>query len=172
MLNYLKSPQASTLARKRKIAANPPKGMKRSKGVTINDPKSVCPSDRVKAYPNEPFSVSNKKLFCLSCREELPLKKSSIDIHVKSTKHINNTKRWKHKEERELDIAKALKDYQSRVHPKGETLPESTRVFRVKVVTAMSRAGIPIQKADALRELLAESGYSLTDSSHLRELIP
>ena len=29
MLNYLKSPQASTLARKRKIAANPPKGMKR-----------------------------------------------------------------------------------------------------------------------------------------------
>ena len=76
MLSYLKPPQASTLARKRKIAANPPKGMKRSKGVATNDPKSVCPSDRVKAYPNEPLTVSNKKLFCLSCREELPLKKN------------------------------------------------------------------------------------------------
>lgn len=75
------------------------------------------------------------------------------------------------KKERELDIAKALEDYQSRVHPKGETLPESTRVFRVKVVTAMLRAGIPLQRADALREVLEENGYSLTDSSHLRELI-
>lgn len=54
-LNYLKPPQASTLVRKRKIAANPSKGMKRSKGITTNDPKNVCPSDRVKAYPDEPF---------------------------------------------------------------------------------------------------------------------
>ena len=59
MLSYLKPPQASTLARKRKIASNPPKGMKRSKGVGTNDPKSVCPSDRVKAYP---LTVSNKHL--------------------------------------------------------------------------------------------------------------
>ena len=100
--------------------------------------QSLCVLHRVKAYPNEPFKVSNKKLIiCSSCREELRLKKSSIDIHIKSSKHIKNTKRWKQKEEHELDIAEALKDYQSRVHPKGETLPESTRVFRVKVVTAM-----------------------------------
>ena len=71
------------------------------------------------------------------------------------------------KKKSELDLAKSLKDYQSRVHPKGETLPESTRVFRVKVVKPLLRACIPIQKADALRELLEESGCSLTDSSHL-----
>ena len=172
ILNYLKPPKASTLARKRKIAVNPPMGLKRSKGTASNDPKSVRPVDRVKSYPQEPFSVSNKKLFCLSCREELPLKKNSIDVHVKCTKHTNNTKRWKVKKEHVLDIAEALKDYQARVHPKGETLPESTRLFRVKVVTAMLRAGIPLQKADALREVFEENGYSLTDSSHLRELIP
>ena len=40
------------------------------------------------------------------------------------------------------------------------------------MVKTLLRAGIPIQKADALRELLEESGCSLTDSSHLRELIP
>lgn len=119
LLDYLKQPQTSTLARKRKISTNPPKGMKRSKGTTTNDPKSVCPSDRVKAYLNEPFKVSNKKLFCSSCREELSLKKSSIDIHIKSSKHIKHTERWNQKEEQELDIAEALKEYQSRVHPKG-----------------------------------------------------
>ena len=117
------------------------------------------------------FCVSNKKQFSMCCREELPLKKSSIDVHIKSTKHINNNKKWKLKKERELDIAKALEDYQSRVHPKGETLPESTRVFRVKVVTAVLRASIPLQRADAPREVLEENGYSLTDSSHLRELM-
>lgn len=172
MMDYLRQPQASTLARKRKVATNPPKGLKRSKGVTTNDPKSVCPSDRVKAYPNELFKVSNKKLFCSSCREELSLKRSSLDVHIKSSKHIKNKRKLKQKEEHELDIAEAVKDYQSKVHPKGETLPESTRVFRVKVVKAMLQAGIPIEKVDALRELFKETGYSLTDSSHLRELIP
>ena len=108
MLDLPKTTSSINTCQKRKIATNPPRGMKRSKGVTTNDPKSVCPSDRLKAYPNEPFKVSNKKLFCSSCREELPLKKSSIDIHIKSSKHIKNTKRWKQKEEHELDIAEAL----------------------------------------------------------------
>ena len=38
MLDYLSG------IRKWKIATNPPRGMKRSKGVTTNDSKSVCPS--------------------------------------------------------------------------------------------------------------------------------
>ena len=36
----------------------------------------------------------------------------------------------------------------------------------------MLQAVISIEKVDALRELFEETGYSLTDSSHLRELIP
>ena len=144
MLDYLKQPQASTLSRRRKIATNPPKGTKRSIGVKTNDLKSVSPSDRVKSYPNELLTVSNKKPFCSSCREELSLKKSSIDVHIQSIKHRNNKKRWKQKEKSELDIAKSLKDYQSRVHPKGKTLPESTRVFRVTVVKTLLQASIPI----------------------------
>ena len=126
----------------------------------------------MKSYPNEPFKVSNKKLFCIGCREELPLKKSSIGVHISSNKHVKSKERLKQKEEREIDIAEALNAYHSKVHPKGETLPESTRVYRVKVVTAMLKAGIPIQKVDALREVFEETGYSLSDSSHLRQLIP
>ena len=87
-------------------------------------------------------------------------------------KHVSNKAKLNQKRELDLGIAKALTKYQSQVHPKGETLPESIRVYRVKVVRALLGAGIPIQKADVLRELLEEAGYPLTDSSHLRELLP
>ena len=173
LLDCLKPPQQSPLARKRKISTNPPPtGFKKSKGVSCYDPKSVRPTDRVREYPEEPLKVSNGKLFCTGCREELSLKKSSIDLHIRSSKHSKNKEKLKLKEQRELDIAEALKSYQARVHLKGETLPENTRVFRVKVMRAMLQAGIPIEKVDGLRDLLEETGYSLCDSSHLRELIP
>ena len=65
LLDCLKQPQPSTLARIRKIVVNPPKDIKRSKGVTANDPNSVCASDRVRSYPNEPLTVSNNKTLLL-----------------------------------------------------------------------------------------------------------
>ncbi len=62
LLDRLKSPEPSHLARKRTITGNmPPVGKKRGKGATAGDPKSVSPAERVKAYPNEPLTVSNKK---------------------------------------------------------------------------------------------------------------
>ena len=54
----------------------------------------------------------------------------------------------------------------------GETLPDSTRVFRVKVVMSLMKAGISLGKIDKLREIFEESGYSLSSSTHLRQLIP
>ena len=54
----------------------------------------------------------------------------------------------------------------------GETLPDSTRVYRVKVVTAMLKAGVPLSKIDSFRDLLEEHGYSLSSSTHLRQLMP
>ena len=62
--------------------------------------------------------------------------------------------------------------YDSAVHPVGATLPESTRVYRVKVVTAFMKAGIPLAKLDDLRELFEENGHSLTSSTHLRQVLP
>lgn len=172
VLGALRRPQYSILARKRKLATNPPKGFKKCKGKRGNDPINVTPLQRVRHYPNEPFCVSNKKLFCSSCREELPIKKSSIDVHVKSSKHIHSKTKWKAKEQHDLDIAQSLTMYQSKLRTKGETLPDTTRVFRVKVLKTLLKAGIPIEKSDVLRDLMQENGYSLTHSSHLRELIP
>ena len=47
--------------------------------ITASTPKSVPPHDRVKAYPEEQLTVSNNKLFCTACREELSLKKSVLE---------------------------------------------------------------------------------------------
>ena len=65
-----------------------------------------------------------------------------------------------------------MKCYGSSEHSVGESLPDSTRVYRVKVVRTLLKAGISLNKADGLRELFEETGYSLSSSSHLRQLVP
>lgn len=116
--------------------------------------------------------MSTGKLFCSACREEVSTKKSIIDLHVKSAKHQKGKERISSKQKREQSIAEALKCFDSHRHPVGELLPESTRVYRVKVVTSFLKAGIPLNKLDNLRELFEENAYSLSSSSHLRQLLP
>ena len=45
-------------------------------------------------------------------------------------------------------------------------------MFRVKVVSAFLRAGIPLNKVEVFRELLEETGYRLTDRRNMHDLIP
>ena len=45
----------------------------------------------------------------------------------------------------------------------GEHLPEAQQVFRVKVVSAFLRAGVPLAKLQFFKELLEEGGYRLPD---------
>ena len=62
--------------------------------------------------------------------------------------------------------------YDSRTRLVGDGLPDSTRVYRGKVVIAMLKAGVPLSKVDLFRDLLEEHGYALTSSTNLRQLIP
>jgi len=172
LLSVLKAPTASNLSRKRVQAANPPSGKRRSRGTSTNDPKGIDPGRRIKEYPNEQFSVSNKKLFCKACREELSLKKSSVENHIKSSKHVKGKQRLSKKEAREKDLAESLRSYNEEVHLRGETLPQDQQVYRVKVLKAFLRAGIPLNKITPLRELLEESGYRLCDRRFMYDLIP
>ena len=142
------------------------------RGALATDPKGVTPTDRVRAYPNEPFSVSNKKLFCSACREELAMIKSVIDLHVKSVKHVQGKKRLSSKMKRDEDIIQALDKYDHEFHPEGETLPTSVRLYRIKVVCSMLKAGVPLSKVDAFRDLLEEEAFALTSATNLRQLLP
>ena len=86
ILNTLKAPTASMLARKRKTHSNPPTGMKRRTTTVKADyePKSVTPSSRVREFPDENLTVSAGNLFCSACREPVSLKKSVIKLHLDS----------------------------------------------------------------------------------------
>ena len=77
------------------------------------------------------------------------------------------------KEIREKEtLLAALKKHDECHHPKGEKLPESVRVVRVKVVTAFLKAGIPLNKIEHFRSILEETAFRLTDRRHLADLIP
>ena len=57
---------------------------------------------------------------------------------MKSVKHKLSKERLQRKEETERDIAKVLQASDRELHPRGETLPEEQRVYRVKVVRVFS----------------------------------
>ena len=58
------------------------------------------------------------------------------------------------REAHERDIAQALANHNDEVHLHGETLPEQQQVYRVKVVTALLQAGIPLSKLEiSLRKM-------------------
>ena len=64
-LDKLKSPTSSDLARKRKLASNPPpKGMRQSKGIVHHKPRSVSAS-RMREFTGDNFSALLGKLFAM-----------------------------------------------------------------------------------------------------------
>ena len=110
LLDCLHRPTASELVRKRKVDKNPPKGKKKSRGscTCVSNPKTITPQQRVNQYKNEFFSVSNKKLFCQACRDELSVKSSIIAAHIKSAKHSNGKVRLMSQKSREKEIAERV----------------------------------------------------------------
>ena len=90
----------------------------------------------MKEFGKEKLVVSSKKLFCSACRE-LSTKKSSIEAHVRSRKHAAAKERLQLAVKWDADIAEVLHEYESKVHPVGEGLDESTRIYRIYVVTAV-----------------------------------
>ena len=80
------------LARKRKVKTNPPKGIKKGKGVVAADPKNVFAADRVKSYPDEYLIVNYV-----------------LDHHIASHKHLKGKEKIASREKRERDIAESLK---------------------------------------------------------------
>jgi hypothetical protein len=174
LLDRLKAPQKSQLARKRAIKTNSGRFYKRHTiPSTKNDPKNVSPAERVSQYKDEPFTVSAGKLFCFACREEVGLKKSVIDKHVASAKKHQAAKlRLKDKQQRETDIAQAFREYAAQEHAVDETLSESQQVYRVNVVSTFLRAGVPVSKIEVFRPLLEDTAYCLAGQRTMSDVIP
>ena len=176
ILDRLKPPAKSDLARKRKIEKPKTTGADKKRKSSVpspSDPKTVSPSTRAKEFPGECLEVRQGKLFCAACREELSLKKSTVKNHISSgNKHSDAKARLARKEARERDIAQSLVAHDKEEQPAGTSVSMAERVYRVKVVENFLRAGIPLSKIDTLRALLEENGLRLTHSSHLADYIP
>ena len=173
-VNRFRSPRLSELTRKCTIRITNGTRKRKAKPSCCTDPKSVTPMQRVRDFPNEELAVSAGKLFCSACREELSLKLklSIIKLHIKSSKHIVGKGALVQREARERDITQALQAYDQQEHPSGETLPESQRVYRVKVVTSFLKAGVPLNKLHHFREILEQHVYKLGDQRGMYDLIP
>lgn len=76
------------------------------------------------------------------------------------------------KEAREKNIAHMLVQHNDETHLRGETLPEQQQVYRIKVVTAFLKAGVPLSKIESFRELLEENAYRLTDRRNMYDYVP
>ena len=72
LLSVLKAPKPSALSRKHLVLQNPPRRKKRCRGNSTHDPSNIKPMQHVKEYPDEPFIVSNSKLFCTEPFIEYP----------------------------------------------------------------------------------------------------
>lgn len=126
---------------------------------------------RINEFPNENLTVSNNKLFCKACREELSLKKNVIANYVCSSKHKACKIKLVSKGAKENDIAYVLKATDGQCHPVGKTLPLDHCIFHVNVVKSFIRAAVSLNKLSIFRDLLEESAYSLTDRRHMADLV-
>ena len=172
LLDVLKAPPVSELNRPRKVLTNRGGKHRKTSSSTGSEPKSISAQQRVRENPGQSFVVLRGKLFCNACREEGSLKSSSIKNHTRSTKHHDGKKRLERKDKREQEIAVALKAHNADIHLVGEGLPEYHQVFRVKVLTTFLRAGVPLTKMEAFRDLLEEGAYRLSSRHSLSDLIP
>ena len=169
-----RQPTSSDFSRKRQVLKNPPPvGKRRARGHGGFDPTciSVTPSQRVKEFPNENLTVSNKRLFCNACREEVGLKSTVVRNHVRSNKHEMGKNRLARKDAVERDIAQAYRAAETE-HPSGETLPEDQQVYRVRVVRVFLRTAKPLYKLSYFRCLLEENALRLADRRQMADLIP
>ena len=84
----------------------------------------------------------------------------------KHQKGKDNLKKSKLKEQTIIEAFKAEKST-----AKDNTLRLEERAYRIKVISELLKAGIPIRKIDMLRPLLENNGYRFTGSIHQRQYI-
>ena len=86
-----------------------------------------------------------------------------MNTHISSKKHKANKEKQAKISMNEKDIAEALTKFDDKNHPNGETLPTSTRVFRVKVVRAYLKSGTPLSRLEYFRDFAEVSRRKLSD---------
>lgn len=171
-ISKLPLPEKARIARDRQIPQNPVGSRKRRRGGSSTKLKTVNKHDRVKEFPGECLTVEGGAIFCEACRTEVGVKKSLVKQHISSKRHAQSKRKFLSEKVRQTSVCCALKEYEKRVHPVGETLPEADKMWRVDVVNHFLRAGVALSKVDRLRPLLEKNALRLVSARHLYALLP
>ena len=160
LLDRLKPPDSNDLSRKRKINVN-----RRGKGgnrrsVSRNEKPNYAPQVSANKWL-EDFSKESWLAVSFSS-VRLVKKKSVIKGHIASKKYSANKEKLAKAKKREMDIAEMLDKFEKEHHPRGETLPTGTRVYRVKIVQAFLKSGTPLNRLEYLRDIFQEAGVTFT----------
>ena len=93
ILERLRAPTQSNLGRKRNIHTNSASLVRKKHLVSQArkfNPHTVQPAQRVSKFPGEQLCVGSAgRVFCQACRETLAIKRSVVQLHLKSRKHEN-----------------------------------------------------------------------------------
>jgi len=170
-------PSMSVIERERKPKLKPVStGKRKARGPAdeVMQHPTAFLEERISQYPDAPFVISNGFLRCSACQCIVSCrKKHLIEQHLKTTKHMRYTAKLERRKARDEGVIDDLRDFfLNNPNVVGASVSREEQAYRFNVTAALLAAGIPLNKADTLRDLLRRSGNALTDSSHLRGLVP
>lgn len=83
----LVEPEKASISRKRKVIVNT--GQYKASREYKNPNSKTSVWDRIKEFPGQHLVCVRGQLRCNACQETLAQKKSTVEKHVKSKKHLN-----------------------------------------------------------------------------------
>jgi protein-arginine kinase activator protein McsA len=145
---FLQPAKKSDLNRKRMKTQKPPKTGKRKVGLVKKMLKPEYVAVRIAEYTEEPFiEQPEDRLFCKSCRMAVDTKKSAVNSHVTSTRHVTSKILYRRNKENKGSIYQHVRDKESSGDRYwGEGLTVDTVVDRMAVTQSFLATGISLNK--------------------------
>ena len=122
----LVEPEKASISRKRKVIVN--SGQYKASREHKNPNSKTSVWDRIKEFPGQHLECVRGQLRCNACQETLAQKKSTVEKHVKSKKHLNGISSIAKTKKESQTILQCLKKQDNRNHASGSTLPSDMRL--------------------------------------------
>jgi hypothetical protein len=108
------------------------------------------------------------------CEELVNEQMTAVKRHLQSDKHVAAVERDARRSEARKASQLALELHYNNTNAKGKSLPDAHQVFRLETLRALLISGIALNKLNRgpLRQRLERNNFSLTNGSHLAELMP
>lgn len=120
------------------------------------------------------IEVKGRQFFCCACGREVQFRKSGLQAHVKTRKHLDNISKKSKFAEEMAEVGVFLKKELNDRNLQQATIASATLGYRGTFVRLLAGAKIPLAQTAELRSWIegVQPLVSLTDRSHLASLIP